>query len=100
MQASSFAAESDAATEHTAAGSNTMMSMDAIVAELNAHLTDAARDVINAAQIILKGNQDDIRNLCKPWGVQLKLQKRYRPKETIKQELKICLLYTSDAADE
>ena len=52
MQASSFAAESDAATEHTAAGSITMMSMDAIVAELNAHLTDAARDVINAAQTL------------------------------------------------
>ena len=65
-----------------------MMSMDAIVAELNAHLTDAARDVINAAQTILKGNQDDIRNLCRRWGVQLKLQKRYRPMETTKQELK------------
>ena len=68
-----------------------MMSMDAIVAELNAHLTDAARDVINAAQTILKGNQDDIRNLCSRWGVQLKRQKRYRPMETIKQELKTAL---------
>ena len=91
MQASSFAAESEAATEHTAAGSNTMMSMDAIVAELNLHLTDAARDVINAAQTIRKGNQDDIRKLCRPWGVQLKCQKRYRLMETIKQELKMAL---------
>ena len=53
-QASISVAESEAATEHIAAGSNTMMSMESIVAELNAHSTDDARDVINAAQTILK----------------------------------------------
>ena len=70
------------------------MSMDAIVTELSAHSTDDARDVTNAAQTaqtILKGNQKDIRDLCWPWGVQLRVQKRYRPTETIKQELKISL---------
>jgi hypothetical protein len=65
--------------------------MDDIVTELSSHSTDEARDVINAAQTILKGKKDDIRNLCKPWGVQLKVQKSYRPTDTIKQELKISL---------
>ena len=91
MQASSSAAESDASTEHIAAGAETTMSMDAIVTELSTLSTDAARDVVTAAQVILKGNQNDVRNLCNPWGVQLKAQKRYRPMETIKQELKISL---------
>ena len=91
MQASSSAAESDAATEHIAARAETTMSLDAIVTELNTLSTDAARDVVTAAQVILKGNQNDVRNLCNPWGVQLKAQKRYRPMETIKQELKMAL---------
>ena len=90
-QASISVAESEAATEHIAAGSNTMMSMESIVAELNAHSTDDERDVINAAQTILKGNQNDIRTLCRPWGVQLTLKKVKRPMETIKQELKMAV---------
>ena len=80
---------SGVATEHIAAEAEASMSMDDIVTELSAHSTDDARDIVNAAQTILTGKQDDIRNLCKPWGVQLKVQKRYRPTETIKQEHKI-----------
>jgi hypothetical protein len=57
MQASSSAAESDAATEHIAAGAETTMSLDAIVTELNTLSTDVARDVVTAAQVILKGNK-------------------------------------------
>ena len=41
--------------------------------------------------VILQGKKDDVRNLCKPWGVQLKAQKHYRPMGTIKQELKTAL---------
>ena len=48
------------------------MSMQAIVSEFSALSTDDARDLINAADIVLKGDQDGIRNLCHPWGVQLK----------------------------
>ena len=91
MQASSSAAESDAAKEHNAAGAETTMSLEAIVTELNTLSTDAARDVVTAAQLILKGKQSDVRNLCNPWGVQLTAQKRYRPMGTIKQELKMAL---------
>ena len=58
-QASISVAESDAATEHAAAGSSPMMSMEAIVAEFNAHSTDDARDVFNAAHTILKGAEKD-----------------------------------------
>ena len=53
----------------------TIMSMQAIVTELSAFSTDDARDLMNAAQVILKGDQDVIRNLCHPWGVQLKAKK-------------------------
>ena len=60
--------EPDVATEHIAVEADASMSMDAIVMELSAHLIDDARDVINAAQIILKGSQMDIRSVCKLWG--------------------------------
>ncbi len=53
MQTSSSAAESDAATEHIAAGAETIMSMNAIVAEFSAPSTDEARDLFNAAQVII-----------------------------------------------
>ena len=90
-QASISVAESDAATEHTAARSNTIMSMEAIVEELNTLSTDDARDVIKAAETILKGDQADIRKLCKPWGVVGKWQNRRRDMATIKEELKMAL---------
>ena len=50
--------------------------METIVVELSALATDDSRDVVKAAQIMLRGKKDEIRNLCKPWGVQLKAQKR------------------------
>ena len=56
MQASSTVAESDAATEKVAAGAETIMSMQAIVTEFSASLTDDARDLVNAAEVILKDN--------------------------------------------
>ena len=91
MQTSSSVAESDVATEHIAAGAETIMSMNAIVAEFSAPSTNEARELFNAAQVIIKGNQNDARNLCKPWGVQLKAQKRYRPMDTIREELEMAL---------
>ena len=71
MQPSSSAVESGAATEHTAAGAEITTCMKAIVTEWNTLSTDDARDLVNAAQVLLKGDQNDVRNLCKPWGVQL-----------------------------
>ena len=63
--------------------------METIVTELSGLAIDDARDVVNAAQIVLRGNQHDIRNLCEPWGVQLTVQKRYRAMESIKGDLKM-----------
>ena len=67
------------------------MYMKAIVTEWSTPSTDDARDLVNAAQVILKGDQTEVRNLCKPWGVQLKEKKRYRPIDTLKQEPKMAL---------
>ena len=91
MQPSSSAVESGAATEHTAAGAEITTCMKAIVTEWNTLSTDDARDLVNAAQVLLKGNQNDVRNLCNSWGVQLREKKRYRPTNTFKQELSIAL---------
>ena len=91
LRSSGSGAEPDAATEHIAVEAEASMSMEDIVTELSAHSTDNARDVINAAQTILKGKKKDIRDLCHAWGVQLTSQKRHRPTETIKQELKMSL---------
>ena len=91
LGSSGSAAQPDAATDYIAVEAEASMSMDAIVTELTAHSTDDARDVIKAAQTILKGDRDAIRNLCKPWGVQLRCQKRYRLSDTIKQEPKMSL---------
>ena len=90
-QAISSVTEPDDNAEHAAAGVETTMFMQAIVTEWSAFSTDEAREVVHAAQIILKGNQTDLRNLCKPWGVQLRIQKRYRPTASIKQDLKMAL---------
>ena len=59
--------------------------------EWNTPSTDDARDLVNAAQVLLKGDQNDVRNLCKPWGGQLRARKRNRPMNTLKQDLKIAL---------
>ena len=65
--------------------------LNAVATDTSARATDAARDVVNAAQILLTGKQNDVRSLCKPWGVQLRVQKRYRSMEIIKQELRMAL---------
>ena len=91
MQASSSAAESGDAIEPMGADADITACMTAISTEWSTILTDDARNLVNATQVLLKGNQADVRNLCKPWGVQLKEKKRNRPMDTLKQELKIAL---------
>ena len=49
--------------------------MQPIVTEFNASPTEDARDLVNAAQVMLTGERQDVRNLCKPWGVHLTAQK-------------------------
>ena len=83
--------EQDVSTERVAAAVEATISMQAIVTEWATLSTDEAREVVHAAQIILKGNQNDLRKLCKPWGVQLKVQKRYRPLASIKQDLQMAV---------
>ena len=63
------------------------MTMETIVTDLSALASDDARDVVNAAQIVLRGQQQEIRDLCKPWDVQLRVQKRYRRMGIIKREI-------------
>ena len=48
--------------------------MQTIVTEFNASPTDDAQDLVNAAQVMLKGKKQDVRNLCNLWGVQLTAQ--------------------------
>ena len=66
MQASSSVAASDAATELFVTEAESTMSLDAMVMHLDTLPSNAARDIVSAAQIILKGSQPDIRKLCKP----------------------------------
>ena len=63
--------------------------MQTIVTEFNASPTDDAQNLVNAAQVMLEGTKQDVRNLCKPWGVHS--PEKYRPMDTIKQELRIAL---------
>ena len=91
MQHNSSGAESGYATEQIAASAETTMDMQAVVTEFSQLATDDARELVHAAQIILTGNQKDVRNLCNPWGVQLTEKKCKRPMETIKQELKMAV---------
>ena len=91
MQPSSLTVESGAATERTAAGPEIATCMKAIVTEWSTSSTDDARGLVHAAQVLLKGDQDNVRSLCKPWGVQVREKKRYRPTNTLKQELEIGL---------
>ena len=52
---------------------------ESIVTEFSASPTDDARDLVNAAQVMLTGERQDVRNLCKPWGVHLTAQKSIAP---------------------
>ena len=80
MSTAATVAESDATTEHT------IMTMETIVTELSALAIDDARDVVNAAQIMLRGKQQEMHDLCKPWNLQRKVQKRCRAMERIKED--------------
>jgi hypothetical protein len=85
-----------AATEHTASEMEASMPMDDIITELSLHQTDDAQTVTSAARIILEGKQDEIRKLCKPWGVLRKKKNEVgkyanRPNATLKNELEVVL---------
>ena len=69
-----------AATEHDHEALRPLHdAMQTIVTEFNASPTDDARDLVNAAQVMLTGERQDVRNLCKPWGVHLTAQKSIAP---------------------
>ena len=69
-----------AATEHDQQALRPLHhTMQSIVTEFNASPTDDARDLVNAAQVMLIGERQDVRNLCKPWGVHLAAQKSIAP---------------------
>ena len=54
--------------------------MQTIVTEFNASPTDDARDVVDAAQIMLTSERQDVRNLCEPWGVHFIAQTSIAPR--------------------
>ena len=61
-----------AATEHDQQALRPLHhTMQSIVTEFNASPTDDARDLVNAAQVMLKGKKQDVHNLYNVWGVQL-----------------------------
>ena len=63
-----------AATEHDQQALRPLHdTMQTIVTEFSASPTDDARDLVNAAQVtsMLTGERQDVRNLCRPWGVHL-----------------------------
>ena len=66
--------------------------MQAIVTEFSQWPSEAGREIAHAAQIILTGKSQQIRDLCKgPWEVQRYEQKKNRPTDSIKEELKVAL---------
>ena len=86
---SDSAVEPDAATERIASasfgsageassgcGEMTIKSLDDVVSKLSPDCDDSAAALRNAVQTLQRGVQAEIRNLCKPWGVQLTVKKR------------------------
>ena len=84
LRCSDSAVEPDAATEHIApasfgsageassgCGDMTIKSLDDVVSKLSSDGDDSAAALRNAVQTLQRGVQAEIRNLCKPWGVQL-----------------------------
>ena len=49
----------------------TIKSLDDVVSKLSSDCDDSAAALRNAVQTLQRGVQAEIRNLCKPWGVQL-----------------------------
>ena len=63
------------------------MDMQDIVTEFSQWPSEAGREIAHAAQIILTGKSQQIRDLCKgPWGVQRYEKKRNRSMYSIKEE--------------
>ena len=91
MERNTPGAAPSTATEHVAVSAESIMGMQDVVAEFSEIATDDSRELVRAAQIMLTGNQKDVRNLCHPWGVQLTEKKSKRPMEIIRQELKMAL---------
>ena len=79
MERNTPGAASSTATEHVAASAESIMGMQDVVAEFSEIATDDSRELVRAAQIMLTGNQKDVRNLCNPWGVQLTEKKANAP---------------------
>ena len=84
LRCSDSAVEPDAATEHIApasfgsageassgCGDMTIKSLDDVVSKLSSDGDESAAALRNAVQTLQRGVQAEIRNLCKPWGVQL-----------------------------
>ena len=66
--------------------------MQELVTEFSQWPSEAGREIAHAAQIILTGKSQQIRDLCKgPWEVQRYEQKKKRPTDSIKEELKVAL---------
>ena len=84
LRCSDSAVEPDAATEHIApasfgsageassgCGDMTIKYLDDVVSKLSCDCDESAAALRNAVQTLQRGVQAEIRNLCKPWGVQL-----------------------------
>ena len=84
MERNTPGAASSIATEHVAASAESIVSMEDVVAEFSEIATDDSRELVRAAQIMLTGNQKDVRNLCHPWGVQLTEKKSKRPMDIMR----------------
>ena len=106
LRCSDSAVEPDAATEHippasfgsageasSGCGDMTIKSLDDVVSKLSSDCDDSAAALRNAVQTLQRGVQAEIRNLCKPWGVQLTAKNdngKYgkRADDVLKSELK------------
>ena len=88
LRCSDSAVEPDAATEHippasfgsageasSGCGDMTIMSLDDVVSKFSSDCDDSAAALRNAVQTLQRApsrrQQAEMRNLCKPWGVQL-----------------------------
>ena len=71
----------------------TIKSLDDVVSKLSSDCDESAAALRNAVQTLQRGVQAEIRNLCKPWGVQLTAKNdngKYskRADDVLKSELK------------
>ena len=84
VRCSGSAAEPDVATEHIAPASlgqacesspgsrdMTMVSLGDVVSKLASECDESAVALCSAVQTLQRGVQAEIRDLCRPWGVQL-----------------------------